>query len=49
MGEGAFGNIENNPLRQKIHFAQPYTAPYLRFTSLANVQGDAPLAVAEIG
>ena len=47
--EGVFDNIKNNPVKQEILFVKAMDGQYLRFTSLANVEGTASLSAAEIG
>ncbi|MBI5834303.1 MAG: discoidin domain-containing protein [Armatimonadetes bacterium] len=47
VARGEFGNIEANPVQQKVLFAKPARARYLRFTATAAVDGCAN--VAELG
>jgi alpha-L-fucosidase len=47
--EGEFGNIKNNPVNQEIFFQKTFNARFIRFTSLANINGDAYLSMAELG
>lgn len=46
---GTFGNIKNNPVEQQVIFDQPVHARFLRFVSLAEVNGATFASAAEIG
>lgn len=47
--QGAFNNIKNNPVLQRIVFKRVMVARYIKFVSLSNVNNDAYLSVAELG
>lgn len=50
VSQGAFSNINNNPVRQTIRFGQPHPARYLKFEVLETTSGtDTRVSVAELG
>lgn len=46
--EGSFANIRNNPVEQSVPFTQPMNARWVRFTSIAEVDGNNAASAAEI-
>ena len=47
-GEGEFGNLAANPVRQRVTFEKPVTARYFRFTATRALDQNDRVAVAEI-
>ena len=49
-GEGEFGNLAANPVKQRVSFAKPVKARYFRFTATRALAGPGSdrVAVAEI-
>ncbi len=48
VGEGEFGNIEANPVKQRVTFASPVKARYFRFTGTHSLRENDHVALAEI-
>lgn len=46
--EGSFDNIRNNPVEQSVSFAQAVNARWVRFTAVAEVDGNNAASAAEI-
>ncbi|UHG92923.1 alpha-L-fucosidase [Spirosoma oryzicola] len=50
VSQGAFSNINNNPVKQTIRFDQPQTGRYLRFDALETTgANDTMVSIAELG
>ncbi len=50
VSQGAFSNINNNPVGQSVRFDQPQSARYLKFDALETTSGnDATVSIAELG
>lgn len=48
ISEGAFDNIRNNPVEQKVLFPEATAARYIRFISLEEVEGRTVTSAAEV-
>ncbi len=49
VAQGEFGNIANNPVEQRVRFAQPVRARYVQFVALDEINGRPWASAAEIG
>ena len=47
-GEGEFGNIAANPVKQRVTFEKPVKARFFRFTGTHSISGNDHVALAEI-